>query len=71
MTEEELDSFSEQLGDGIGAPAKRRREVERMSAAEMEAEAEKVQEEIKRRKGRRGKPAAAGVDALMPLRSSS
>jgi hypothetical protein len=53
MTEEELDDLSEQLGDGTGARAKRRREIEQMSAAEMEAEAEEVQEEIKRRKGKR------------------
>ncbi len=51
MTEEELDGLSEQLGDGTGARAKRRREIERMSIAEMEAEAGEVQEEIKRRKG--------------------
>jgi hypothetical protein len=37
MTEEELDGLSEQLGDGAGAQAKRRREIERMSVAEMEA----------------------------------
>ncbi len=53
MTEEELDDLSKQLGDGTGARAKRRREIERMSAAEMEAEAGDVQEEIMRRKGRR------------------
>jgi hypothetical protein len=53
MTEEELDDLSEQLGDGTGAWAKRRREIERMSAAEMEAEAEEAQEEIKRRRGKR------------------
>jgi hypothetical protein len=53
MTEEELDCLREQLGDGTGAWAKRRREIEWMSIAEMEAEAEEVQEEIKRRKGRK------------------
>jgi hypothetical protein len=37
MTEEELDGLSEQLGDGIGARAKRRREIERMSIVEMKA----------------------------------
>jgi hypothetical protein len=52
LTEEELEGLSEQLGDGVGAWAKRRREIERMSIAEMEAEVEEVQEEIKRRKGR-------------------
>jgi hypothetical protein len=52
LTEEELEGLSEQLGDGVGAWAKRRREIERMSVAEMEAEVEEVQEEIKRRKGR-------------------
>jgi hypothetical protein len=53
MTQEELDDLGEQLGDGPGARAKRRREIERMSAAEMEAEAREVQEEIKRRKSNR------------------
>jgi hypothetical protein len=53
LTEEELDNLSEQLGDGVGAQAKRRREIEQMSIAEMEAEAEEVQEEVKRRKGRK------------------
>ncbi len=53
MTQEELDDLSEQLGDGPGARAKRRREIERMSAAEMEAKAREVQEEIKRRKSNR------------------
>jgi hypothetical protein len=53
MTEEELNDLSEQLGDGTGAQAKRRREIEQMSAAEMEAEAEEVQKEIKRRRGKR------------------
>jgi hypothetical protein len=53
MTEEELDDLSEQLGDGVGARAKRRREIERMTIAEMEAEAEEVQEEVRRRMGRK------------------
>ncbi len=38
MTEEELDYLSEQLGDRIGARARRRKEVEQMTLAEMEAE---------------------------------
>jgi hypothetical protein len=50
MTEEELDNLSEQLGDRVGARAKRRREIEQMTIAEMEAE---VQEEVKRRRGRK------------------
>jgi hypothetical protein len=53
MTEEELDNLSKQLGDGVRARAKRRREIERMTIAEMEAEAEEVQEEVKRRRGRK------------------
>jgi hypothetical protein len=53
MTEEELDDLSEQLGDGVGARAKRRREIEWMTIAEMEAEAEEVQEEVERRRGRK------------------
>ncbi len=50
LTEEELDSLSKQLGDRTGARAKRRKEIERMSIAEMEAEAEEVREEVKKRK---------------------
>ncbi len=38
MTEGELDELSERLGDGPGARARRREQVERMSLAEMEAE---------------------------------
>jgi hypothetical protein len=50
MTEGKLDNLSEQLGDGLGARARRREEVERMSLAEMEAELRGVQEEIRRRR---------------------
>jgi hypothetical protein len=50
MTERELDSLSELLGDGIGARAKRRKEIEQMTLAEMEAELGGVQAEIKRRR---------------------
>jgi hypothetical protein len=50
MTEGELDNLSEQLGDGLGARARRRGEVEQMSLAEMEAELRGVQEEIRRRR---------------------
>jgi hypothetical protein len=53
LTEEELDGLSEQLGDGVGVRAKRRKEIERMSIAEIEAEAKEVREEVKRRKGRK------------------
>jgi hypothetical protein len=53
LTEEELDGLREQLGDGVGAWAERRREIERMSVSEKEAKVEEVQEEIKRRKGRK------------------
>ncbi len=53
MTQEELDDLSEQLGDGPGARAKRRNEIERMSVAKMEAEVRGVQEEIKRRRSQR------------------
>jgi hypothetical protein len=52
LTEEELDNLSKQLGDEVGARARRRKEIERMSIAEMETEAEEVREEVKRRKGR-------------------
>ncbi len=48
LTEEETDSLSEQLGDGVGVWAKGREEIE------AEAEAEEVQEEVKRRKGTKG-----------------
>ncbi len=50
LTEEELDSLSEQLGDGEGARAKRRKEIEKMSIKEMEAEIEEVKGSLKRRK---------------------
>ncbi len=50
MTEKELDDLSERLGDGLGARARRREEVERMSLAEMEAELRGVREEIGRRR---------------------
>jgi hypothetical protein len=53
LTEEELDGLSEQLGDGVGVRAKRRKEIERISIAEIEAEAEEVRKEVKRRKGRK------------------
>jgi hypothetical protein len=51
MTEEELDELSERLGDGPGARARRREQVERISPAEMEAELRGVQEEVRRRRG--------------------
>jgi hypothetical protein len=50
QTEEELDDLSEQLGNGSGARAKRRGEIEKMSITEMEAEIEKVEEKIKRKR---------------------
>jgi hypothetical protein len=50
MTEGELDALSEQLGDGLGARARRREEVQGMSLAEIEAELRGVQEEIRRRR---------------------
>jgi hypothetical protein len=50
MTEKELDTLSELLGDGTGARAKRRREIEEMILAEMEAELGEVQAEIKKRR---------------------
>jgi hypothetical protein len=53
MTERELDSLSELLGDRIGARARRRKEVEQMTLAEMEAELGGVQAEIKRRRSAR------------------
>jgi hypothetical protein len=53
MTQAELDDLSEQLGDGPGARAKSRKEIEWMSVAEMEAEVRGVQEEIKRRRSER------------------
>ncbi len=38
LTKEELDNLSEQLRDGTGVRAKRRKEVEKMSITEMEVE---------------------------------
>jgi hypothetical protein len=54
MTEGELDILSEQLGDGPGARAERRGEVEQLSIAEMEAELRGVWEEIRRRRSMEG-----------------
>jgi hypothetical protein len=50
MTEKELDTLSELLGDGFGARAKRRREIEQMTLVEMEAELGEVRTEIKSRR---------------------
>jgi hypothetical protein len=50
MSEEELDTLSELLGDEVGGRAKRRREVEDMTLAEMEAELGEVKAEIKKRR---------------------
>ncbi len=50
MTEGELDNLSEQLGDGPGARAERREEVEQMSIAGIEAELKGVRKEIRRRR---------------------
>jgi hypothetical protein len=50
MSEEELDTLSELLGDEVGGRAKRRREVEEMTLAEMEAELGEVKAEIKGRR---------------------
>jgi hypothetical protein len=50
MTERELDSLSELLGDGIGTRARRRKEIEQMTLVEMEAELGGVRAEIKRRR---------------------
>jgi hypothetical protein len=53
MTQKELDDLSEQLGDGPGARAKRREEIEWILITEMEAELRGVREEIKRRRSER------------------
>ncbi len=50
LSEKELDTLSKLLGDGIGARAKRRREIEQMTVEEMEAELGEVKSEIKRRR---------------------
>jgi hypothetical protein len=50
MSEEELDTLSELLEDEVGGRAKRRRKVEEMTLAEMEAELGEVKAEIKRRR---------------------
>jgi hypothetical protein len=50
LSEKELDTLSELLGDGIGARAKRRREIEQMTLVEMEVELGEVKAEIKRRR---------------------
>jgi hypothetical protein len=48
LSEKELDTLSELLGDGVGARARRRREIEQMIVEEMEAELAEVKSEIKR-----------------------
>ncbi len=50
MTEKEIDTLSELLGDGFRARAKRRKEIEQMTLVEMEAELGEVRTEIKRRR---------------------
>ncbi len=50
MTEGELDTLSELLGDGAGNRAKRRRDKEEMTLEEMKAELGEVKAEIKRRR---------------------
>ncbi len=50
ITEKELDTLSELLGDGFGARTKRKREIEQMTLGEMEAELGEVRTEIKRRR---------------------
>jgi hypothetical protein len=50
LSEKELDTLSELLGDGVGARAKRRREIEQMTLVEMEAELGEVKSEIKKRR---------------------
>ncbi len=50
MTEQELNTLSELLGDGFRARAKRRREIEQMTLVKMEAELAEVRTEIKRRR---------------------
>jgi hypothetical protein len=47
LSEKKLDTLSKLLGEGVGARAKRRREIEQMTFAEMEAELEEVKSEIK------------------------
>ncbi len=51
MTDRKLDSLSELLGDGIGARARRRKEIEQMTLAEMGAKLGGVQAEIRRSAG--------------------
>jgi hypothetical protein len=50
LSEEEKDGLSERLGDGTGARAKRRKEIEDMSVGVLEAEIE----ETERSRSRRG-----------------
>jgi hypothetical protein len=50
MSEGELETLSELLGDETGGRAKRRREVEEMTIEEMEAELREVKAEIRKRR---------------------
>jgi hypothetical protein len=50
MTEREIDTLSEALGDGIGSRAKRRKEIEEMTIEDMEAEIRETNAVIRKRR---------------------
>ncbi len=49
MSEKERDLLSEKLGDGIGAQAKRRKEIEEMGEEDIQAEIKKTEESVRER----------------------
>jgi hypothetical protein len=56
LSEKEEDELSERLGDGVGASAKRRSEVDEMQMEKLEAEVE----EVERTGARRGRASKLG-----------
>ncbi len=56
LSEKEEDELSERLGDGVGASAKRRSEVDEMQMEKLEAEVK----EVKRTRARRGRASKLG-----------
>ncbi len=50
MTEREIDTLGEALGDGIGSRAKQRKEIEEMTIEDMEAEIRETNPAIRKRR---------------------
>jgi hypothetical protein len=63
LSEEELDNLSERLGDGEGARAKRRKEIEKMSIKEVEAEIKEVKRSLMRKEAKK----TVGLPLMMTI----